>query len=594
MKLSNSKIIVFIKLFQRGFGKYKFQILLLTVLGFFSGILEGVGITSLIPLLSFVVGGVGSNDLISRTIKNAFGYFHIDFSLKYLLIFICLLFIIKAIVLIIFNYIKTRIAYNYEEQTRNVLYGHFLNTDWPYLIKQKLGYLEVVLITNVEASSGMLICVSNLILILSNLIIYSLVAINISWSIALMTMGLGSIIFLVLRPFIHRVRSISYQNEEINKQTSHHVNENIVGMKTVKTMSVDDKIKEVGRNYFSLIKNLKIRVFLLQTIVGSLTEPVSLIFISVVFAFAYKSSGFNLIAFMAVIYLIQQIFAFGNGLQKQILSINVATPFLKNVLYYEEQSIKNREYNPGRKRFQYNDTLEFKNVSFSYNNKKLVLDKTDFFIKRGEMVGLIGSSGAGKTTIVDLILRLLIPDSGEILIDGNNINEFDLEDWRRNIGYVSQDIFLKNDTIANNIRFYNNDISDKDIEEAAKMAQIYDFIQELPDKFSTIIGERGILLSGGQRQRIVIARILVKRPKILIFDEATSALDNESETQIQKVIENLKNKITVFVIAHRLSTLVNSDKLLVLESGKIIEEGKPHELLKNKDTYFYRVYNIKK
>jgi ABC-type multidrug transport system fused ATPase/permease subunit len=504
------------------------------------------------------------------------------------------LFVLKAIVLILLNYIKTKIALNYEERTRSNLYKLFLHTDWPYLIKQKLGHLEVVLMTNVEASSGMLVCASNLIMIVANLIVYTLIAINISWFITLMTLGMGGLMFLVLKPLIGKVRLFSYEQEDVNKQTSHHVNENILGMKTIKTMSVADKVSEVGRYYFNFIKSIKIRTFLTQAIIGSLTEPISLIFISVFFALTYKSANFNIIAFIAVIYLIRQIFAFSDSLQKQVLSIITAIPFLKNVLRYEDEAVKNKEHNFGGKRFQFDKVLEFKDVSFSYNDNKITLGITNFSIKKGEMVGLIGPSGAGKTTIVDLILRLLKPSSGEILIDGISINEIDIEDWRRNIGYVSQDIFLKNDTIADNIRFYNKSISDKDIEEAAKMAQIYDFIQELPDKFSTVIGERGILLSGGQRQRIVIARILAKKPKLLILDEATSSLDNESETQIQKVIENLKNRITVFVIAHRLTTLINSDRLLVLENGKIIEEGRPHELLKSKDTYFYRVYNIKK
>jgi ATP-binding cassette subfamily B protein/subfamily B ATP-binding cassette protein MsbA len=210
------------------------------------------------------------------------------------------------------------------------------------------------------------------------------------------------------------------------------------------------------------------------------------------------------------------------------------------------------------------------------------------------MVGLIGPSGAGKTTIVDLVLRLFELNKGEILIDGINISQIDIAQWRKNIGYVSQDIFLINDTIANNIKFYDESIIEKDIEEAARMANIYDFIQGCPEKFSTIIGERGVLLSAGQRQRIIIARILARQPKILILDEATSALDNESEKQIQRVIENLKNRITVFAIAHRLSTLINSDRLLVLENGKIIESGRPRELLGNKSSYFYKVYYIKK
>jgi len=209
------------------------------------------------------------------------------------------------------------------------------------------------------------------------------------------------------------------------------------------------------------------------------------------------------------------------------------------------------------------------------------------------MVGLIGPSGGGKTTIVDIILRLFNPTKGEVLLDGKNINEINLHKWRRNIGYVSQDIFIKNDTIANNIKFYNNSISNAEVEKAAKMANIHRFIQSCPEKYETVIGERGLFISAGQRQRIVIARILARQPKILVLDEATSALDNESEVQIQQVIENLKNKVTVLLIAHRLSTVKNCTKLFILQNGVIKEQGSPEKLLADEKSYFYKVSNIK-
>ena len=185
-------------------------------------------------------------------------------------------------------------------------------------------------------------------------------------------------------------------------------------------------------------------------------------------------------------------------------------------------------------------------------------------MRKGEFLGLIGPSGAGKTTIVDLLLRLLKPGHGSILLDGVDISGIDMKAWRTNVGYVSQDIFLFNESIADNIRFYSSSISDNAIEEAAKLANIHEFVMELPDKYQTVVGERGIRLSGGQRQRIALARVLARRPQILILDEATSALDNESEIKIQESIQKLKGKITILVIAHRLSTILNTDRLISL------------------------------
>jgi len=378
-----------------------------------------------------------------------------------------------------------------------------------------------------------------------------------------------------------------------NKEIAHYVNENIMGIKTVKGMSVENKVLLKGQDYFNKLKKISIKILLLQAISYSLIQPVSIIFICLIFAFFYKSPDFNFASLAAIIYLIERIFVYFQQLQSNLNTINEFVPYLNSVLSYEQKAVANKEINKGSAPFLFNKNLEFKNINFYYEHHKKILSNINFGVKKGEMIGIIGPSGVGKTTLIDLILRLFNPKDGQILLDGKNINSISLDDWRKNIGYVSQDIFLINDTIANNIKFYDNSISDQEVEQAAKMASIYNFIQGYPDKFDTIIGERGILLSAGQRQRVVIARILVKNPQLLIFDEATSALDVESEKEIQEVINHLKGYMTVLVIAHRLSTITDADRLIVLSGGKIIEQGRPKALLKNKNSYFFKIYNLR-
>ncbi|MDD5031507.1 MAG: ABC transporter ATP-binding protein [Patescibacteria group bacterium] len=590
---NDNRLITIIKLSRRAFGQYKKQIVILTVLGFLIGLLEGIGINALIPLFSFIVGQEnGGDDFISQTIEKIFLYAHIDFNVKFLLIFISSLFIFKAFVLILFSYIIIKITASYEERTRNNLFEATLKADWPYLLEQKLGHLETILMINISQGSNLLRHISNTIMVLTSLIIYILVAINISIYITLITLILGLLLFLVFKPLIYRVRTLSRKTERLNKEISHYVNENIVGMKTIKAIFVGNKVARAGREFFRQLKDMQVKQTLLSNITGAFMQPVSLVFVCIVFALSYRSSNFNFAALVAVIYLIKQIFSYFEQLQTKALIINSSIPYLRNVLDYEDQAGRNKEKSLGSSHFKFNSLLEFRGVNFSYNPGKKILVDLNFNIKKGELAGLIGPSGVGKTTTTDLILRLFAPTSGEILLDGKNIKEINLEEWRKNIGYVSQDIFLINDTIANNIRFYDGSITDEDIAEAAKKANIYDFIQSYPNKFSTIIGERGVLLSAGQRQRIAIARVLARQPRVLLLDEATSALDNESEAKIQEVIKNLKGKITVLVIAHRLSTVINSDKLIVLDKGKIVEQGRPQELLKDKNSYFFKVYNI--
>jgi ATP-binding cassette subfamily C protein len=239
------------------------------------------------------------------------------------------------------------------------------------------------------------------------------------------------------------------------------------------------------------------------------------------------------------------------------------------------------------------DRMESGNVSGGQMFGDHVLKGLSFVVPKGNTIGIIGKSGAGKTTVFDLILRLLKPTAGTITIDGEDINVTNLSQWRHRIAYVPQDAFLLNDTIRNNIRFHDSNVNDADIESAVEAAYLKDFVSELPEGLNTIVGERGTRLSGGQRQRIAIARALARKPEILLLDEATSALDVESEKYIQQAIEGLKGKMTIVIIAHRLSTVAHSDSLLVLDEGKIVESGKPADLLKDKETYYSRMYDIR-
>ena len=595
MNIKDKRLAAIIKISQKAFGRYKWQISVLTVLGFLSGLIEGIGVNALIPLFSFVVGkSSGSDDFITESIESFFVYFGIDFTLKYLLIFIVTLFVFKAMVIIIFNYIRIKIDTDYEARTRNDLFKSFLNAKWSYLLKQKMGHLETVLMVDVLRGSVLLRQISNVIMVITGLLMYSLVAINISFTITVITFILGALLFLVFKPLLYKTRVITSKAAATEKRVAHFVSENVVGLKTVKASHINNQITRIGSKYFDELRRFKISTFLMGSISSSLLQPISLIFIVVVFAIAYKLPNFSFVALIAIVYLIQRIFQYIQQLQTNLHSISDAIPYLKTVLDYQEKSQENRERITGSDRFSFKKELRFKDVCFSYDDDRKVIDRLNFSIKKGEMVGLIGGSGAGKTTIVDLMLRLFETKSGSIELDDKDINNISIKDWRKNIGYVSQDIFLVNDTIANNIRFYDSSISDDDVIKAAKMANIYDFIQSCPEKLSTMVGDRGVMVSAGQRQRIVIARVLARKPQLLILDEATSALDNESEAKIQKVIDNLHGKTTVLVIAHRLTTVMGVDKLAVLEKGKIVEEGSPEDLLKDNASYFYKLNNIGK
>ena len=235
--------------------------------------------------------------------------------------------------------------------------------------------------------------------------------------------------------------------------------------------------------------------------------------------------------------------------------------------------------------------VEFQDVHFGYHPGVPVLKSISFLARPNEMVALVGASGSGKTTLMNILLRFYEPDSGEILIDGRDIRAITLKSLREQIGLVTQDVFLFNDTILNNIAYGRKRYGMPDVEKAAAIARAAEFIDELPLKYETVVGERGIFLSNGQRQRISIARAVLKQPRILIFDEATSSLDSESEKLIQEAMDDVMKNRTTFVIAHRLSTIIEADRILVIENGEIKESGDHRELLKRRGLY-YSLYNL--
>ncbi|MBE6161832.1 MAG: ABC transporter ATP-binding protein [Firmicutes bacterium] len=260
------------------------------------------------------------------------------------------------------------------------------------------------------------------------------------------------------------------------------------------------------------------------------------------------------------------------------LSFNRVFSILDNKEFKKEKFGKNKIEN-------IKGDFEFKDVEFSYDNDVKVLDKLNFKVKANTTVGFVGKSGAGKTTIFSLLCKMYDIDSGKITIDGKDINDLDEDSIRGNITIIGQSPYIFNMSIVDNMKLVKENVTLDEIKEACKLACLDDYIESLPNKYDTVVGEGGVTLSGGQKQRLAIARALIQKTEIILFDEATSALDNETQSKIQDAINNLKRDYTILIIAHRFSTILNCDEIFYMESGKIIASGSHKELIKKCKEY---------
>src|SRR3989338_4998008 len=596
MKIKSGKHFESSRLIASEFSRYRWQIAAMAVLTTIGGVLEGVGMNTIVPLFSFVdKNQAEATDAVSKIIRSFFLYFNIDYSVRYLILFIGCFFLRKAAVIFVSQFITTLMAADYQKKTRSQLLNLILLTNWPYLAKQKVGHFDQILIANVTDSAKLFPRLSFGFLAVINLAVYSFLVINLSLNVALLALIFGAAMLLILRRWFYKTRVIAKDIINKSKDLAHYLNESLIGIKSIKAMFAENQALKRGTATFEDLNALQVMAGRVNALTRVLLQPIGVVFILAIFSFFYKTVGFNFASFAVVVYSINKVFENFQSLQTEIYGWNSSIPSLLSILQFRDEAAKHGEEDAGKSKFHFNDVLEFKNVEFAYGvgGARTELVNINFTIRRGEIAGLIGPSGEGKTTVADLLLRLYNPQKGTILIDGEDVSKISLKEWRTNISYVAQDDFLINDTILNNIRFYEESVSLKDAVAASKAANAHDFIQIQKDKFETVVGERGMRLSGGERQRVVLARALARKPKILVLDEATSALDNESEVLVQKAIEGLRGRVTVVAIAHRLSTVVNFDKVMVLDGGRIIEAGSPRDLLRDAESYFYKMYNLK-
>jgi len=420
--------------------------------------------------------------------------------------------------------------------------------------------------------------------------VYMGVLIALSWKLTLFAFAVSIIIFFVIRTIGKKIRKLSFSFQNSMGDMNSVLQEKFNGIKVIKSSAYEDIEFMKFRSFTKDFRRLELKINRLKNIISPLNETMLVTAIAFVLwfgglqVFAGTMTANELIVFAFSLYSTMGPIKMLGEANTQIQLGLISAERLFTVLDAESDVVN------GTKPIDRLDhTIKFEDVSFKYRKEAdapLVLNHVSFDIKKGEMVALVGQSGSGKSTVVDLLLRFYDVDGGRITIDGTDIKEFDYKQLRRIIGVVSQEVILFNDSIEQNIAYGVHGAAEHEqVVRSAKLANAHKFIEEKPQQYGTLVGDRGIQLSGGQRQRLAIARAMVKNPELLIFDEATSALDNESEKVVQEAIDYALQDRTALVVAHRLSTVKNADKIIVMDRGKVAESGSHQELLEKNGLY---------
>ncbi len=415
-----------------------------------------------------------------------------------------------------------------------------------------------------------------------------------NWQLTLFTIGIFAVSGLISRRFGDSIRNQSHYLTNTLADISSFLQERINAIRIVKSFTREQHEQSVFKqkvqaNYHHSMKIVRTMAYLSPTneLFNTIVTSMLVVFTGYLFIQGSMTIEAMVYFLLLMISLAKPVKALGEGvarLQKTLVSAQ----YIFEMLDLEKEQLTG---GMSVSSIEHGD-VEFRNVHFSYAHEIPALRNISFRVRRGERVALVGPSGSGKTTLINLIPRFYNPNSGTILIDGRDTGQMNLADLRAGIGIVPQDVLLFSGTVYDNIQYGRLEASEREIVEAATMANAHDFIQRLDRGYQTEVGERGFQLSGGQRQRIAIARAILRNPVLLLLDEATSALDTESELMVQEALDRLMQDRTTFIIAHRLSTVHRCDRILVLERGSLIEEGTHAELLQKESGLYKRLYSL--
>ncbi len=556
----------------------------------FISILFGVvDAVELKPAFSLSVDGImGIMSYYITLIRSSYGVF-------YALLFVSALFLgcsfISNLCRFLGLYFMNPIQINTVRDIQNALYRKSLILPLSYYSEHKSG--DVITRLHADVQELDILIRNSMLLLLREpwlVIVFLITLLMISPFLTLVSLSIFPLLTFILTKISVSIRRKSKQGQAQLSILGSMFEESISGLRIIKGFNAIDyfiqKFKVVNQSYTRLINKVNRKVELASPL-SEVLCTLSLCFVIGIGSYLLFTQKGHLRADTLILFVL--VFArLIPPLQAGVRSFNLMQKALVSArrvfeLMDADEVVEEKMNALPIKHFEHNIT--FKDVSFAYESSKGVLHHINLTIEKGQSLALVGMSGAGKTTLLNLLPRFYDVSQGEILLDGVNIKDYVISDLRALMGLVSQDILLFNDTVYNNICFGLENVSEKQVYEAAKIANADEFISAMPQGYQTNIGDRGVKLSGGQRQRLSIARAVLRNPEILLFDEATSALDSQSEVMVQEAIENVMRNRTSVMIAHRLTSVQNADRILVFQEGNVVEEGSHHQLIQQNGMY---------
>ena len=537
-------------------------------------LLEGLNIGLLVPLLETLDGpGRDGGHWISRGIFGVFDTLSIPVGLGSILVVLSVLMLGIAALKYMRLLMVARLSRGFMVWLRATYMRQLLRADMTHYHAEKMGVMTDTLKTQVDRSVSSVQTVTDLVSNSGLVLAYLIAAFLITPSLAAVAFGMLVAVALMMQRYVSWAKTLGAELVDRDYDFQVASIENLSGIQVVKSFVLEKirgadfnrKTEAVGDTWYRLTKYSSQMVVLQELALFGIIGAIVYVGVSVM--------GLELAVIVALLFVLYRMAPRVNSLNIQRQGLAVSLAALHSVKVAMDKASEPTIVS-GTQRFTgLHQGIELRNVNFSFNGGAPVLEDANFTIAKGSMTAIIGSSGAGKSTLLDLLLRLYDPVTGAVLVDGIDMRELDLASWLDSVGVVSQDIFLFNDTVENNISLGRNGVTHDDVVEATRKAYAHDFIEQMPKGYETPLGDRGVNLSGGQRQRIALARAILKNPEILILDEATSALDSESEGLIQQYIQQIRGVSTIIAVAHRISTIRDADKIAVLEDGKITREG---------------------